>query len=96
MDKVLFTPVGILAGLAAGFAGKVAFDQIWKLIDDEEPPEPEHREASMVEARPRARDPGRDLPSRPRHRRARRPARLPALERPMARRGAPGPEVVPQ
>ena len=47
MDKVLFTPVGILAGLAAGFAGKVAFDQIWKLIDDEEPPEPEHREASM-------------------------------------------------
>ena len=48
MDKVLFTPVGILAGLAAGFAGKVAFDQIWKLIDEEEPPEPEHREASMV------------------------------------------------
>jgi hypothetical protein len=48
MEKVLFTPVGILAGLIAGFAGKLAFDQIWSLIDDEEPPEPEHREASMV------------------------------------------------
>jgi hypothetical protein len=48
MDKVLFTPFGIAAGLAAGFAGKVAFDQIWALIDDEEPPEPEHREASLV------------------------------------------------
>jgi hypothetical protein len=48
MDKVLFTPIGILAGLAAGFAGKVAFDQIWGMIDDEEPPEPEHREASWV------------------------------------------------
>ena len=48
MDKVLFTPIGILAGLAAGFAGKAAFDQLWALIDDEEPPEPEHREASWV------------------------------------------------
>lgn len=48
MEKIIFTPVGILAGLAAGFAGKVAFDQIWKLIDDEEPPEPEHREISWV------------------------------------------------
>ncbi|MDP9188363.1 MAG: DUF4235 domain-containing protein [Actinomycetota bacterium] len=48
MDKVLFTPIGIAAGLAAGFAGKLAFDQIWKLIDDEEPPEPEHREISVA------------------------------------------------
>jgi len=48
MDKLLFTPFGIAAGLAAGFAGKVAFDQVWKLIDDEEPPEPEHREASWA------------------------------------------------
>lgn len=44
MDKVLFTPIGIIAGLAAGFAAKAAFDQVWKLIDEEEPPEPEHRE----------------------------------------------------
>ncbi len=47
MDKVLFTPVGIAAGLAAGFAGKVAFDQIWKLIDDEEPPEPDQRDIDV-------------------------------------------------
>lgn len=48
MDKALFTPFGIAAGLAAGFAGKVAFDQVWKLIDEEDPPEPEHRDASWV------------------------------------------------
>ena len=27
--------------------GKLAFDRVWALIDDEEPPEPEHREISM-------------------------------------------------
>ncbi|MGZ5311576.1 MAG: DUF4235 domain-containing protein [Solirubrobacterales bacterium] len=48
MEKILFTPFGILAGLAAGFAGKAAFDQIWALIDDEEAPEPEHRDVSWV------------------------------------------------
>jgi hypothetical protein len=48
MEKVLFTPIGIAAGLLAGFAGKVAFEKVWGLIDDEEPPEPEHREISVV------------------------------------------------
>ncbi len=48
MDRVLFTPIGIAAGLLAAFAGKFAFDRIWALIDDEEPPEPEHRDASMA------------------------------------------------
>lgn len=48
MDKVLFTPIGIAAGLLAAFAGKLAFDRIWALIDDEEPPEPEHRDVSMA------------------------------------------------
>ena len=47
MEKALFTPVGILAGLAAGFAGRLVFDQIWKLIDEEEPPEPEHRDVDI-------------------------------------------------
>ena len=47
MDKVLFTPFGIAAGLAAGFVGKVAFDQIWKLIDEEEPPEPDQNDIDV-------------------------------------------------
>ena len=48
MEKALFTPFGILAGLAAGFAGKLAFDKLWSMIDDQDPPEPEHRDASLV------------------------------------------------
>ena len=48
MSKVLFTPFSILGGLLAGFLGKKVFDGVWGLIDDEEPPEPEHRDVPWV------------------------------------------------
>lgn len=48
MGKVLFIPVSIAAGLIAGLAGKKLFDLAWGLIDDEEPPEPEHRDVSWL------------------------------------------------
>ncbi len=47
MERLLFTPFAIVAGLIAGFAGRIAFERVWSLIDDQEPPEPEHREVSM-------------------------------------------------
>ncbi len=46
MSKVLFIPVSVAGSLAAGFIGKKLFDQIWGLIDDQEPPEPKHRRSS--------------------------------------------------
>ncbi len=48
MQKIVFTPFSILAGLLAAFVGKLIFDRIWALIDDEEPPEPEDREIDWV------------------------------------------------
>jgi uncharacterized protein DUF4235 len=45
--KVLFVPFSVGAGLLAGFLGKKAFEQIWGLIDSEEPPHPQHREISI-------------------------------------------------
>lgn len=45
--KFLFAPVGILAGLAAGFAAQKGFERIWAAFDDEDPPEPEDREVSF-------------------------------------------------
>jgi uncharacterized protein DUF4235 len=42
--KLLFLPVGILSGLIAGLIGRKIFDQIWGVIDEEEPPEPKHRD----------------------------------------------------
>jgi hypothetical protein len=48
MERFLFVPFGILAGLIAGFVGRFAFDKLWGMIDDQEPPEPEHRDISLV------------------------------------------------
>jgi hypothetical protein len=45
--KLLFIPVSILGGLIAGFLSKKLFEQLWGLIDKEEPPESEHREISV-------------------------------------------------
>ena len=44
--KFLFIPFSIISGLIAGFAGKKIFEQLWSVIDDEEPPESEHRDAT--------------------------------------------------
>jgi len=41
--KVVFAPIGILAGLAAGFAAQKGFERIWAVFDDEEAPEAEDR-----------------------------------------------------
>ena len=44
--KFLFVPFSVVSGLLAGFVGKKVFEQIWSVIDDQEPPESEHREAT--------------------------------------------------
>jgi Protein of unknown function (DUF4235) len=42
--KFVFMPISIIAGLIAGFFSKKVFDQLWGLIDEEEPPDSKHRE----------------------------------------------------
>jgi hypothetical protein len=46
--KLLFTPLSILGGLVAGALGKKLFDALWGLIDDEEAPEPKHRDLPLA------------------------------------------------
>lgn len=46
--KFLFAPVGIGAGLIAGMLGKKAFERLWAVVDDEDPPEPDQRDAPTV------------------------------------------------
>jgi hypothetical protein len=46
--KLLFIPFSVIGGLIAGFAGKKLFEQVWGVIDNEEPPEPEHRNVSFA------------------------------------------------
>jgi len=42
--KLIFTPFSVALGLIAGLIGKKIFEQVWGLIDKEEPPDAEHRE----------------------------------------------------
>lgn len=44
--KVLFAPVGIIAGLIAGFAAQKGFERLWAVFDEEKPPEAEDRVVS--------------------------------------------------
>jgi Protein of unknown function (DUF4235) len=44
--KFIFTPISVIAGLLAGILGKKIFERLWGLVDDEEPPRPEHRKLS--------------------------------------------------
>jgi len=40
--KFLFMPISILGGILAGLVGKKIFEQVWGLVDDEEPPDAKH------------------------------------------------------
>jgi Protein of unknown function (DUF4235) len=40
----VFMPISILGGILAGMLGKKIFEQIWGLIDDEDPPDAKHRD----------------------------------------------------
>jgi hypothetical protein len=46
--KIAFIPISILGGLLAGFIGQKAFDAIWGKVDEQEPPQPDHREVSLA------------------------------------------------
>lgn len=44
--KLIFAPIGIVAGLLAGLVAQKGFERLWAVFDEEEPPEPDQREAS--------------------------------------------------
>jgi hypothetical protein len=48
MARLFFVPFSIAGGLLAGLLAKKAFEQVWGLIDQEEPPESEHTEISIA------------------------------------------------
>ena len=48
MGKILFIPFSIIGGLIAGLIGKKLFEALWGVIDDQEPPDSEHRDVSWA------------------------------------------------
>lgn len=47
MSKLVFLPFSIGGGLLAGLIGKKLFGLIWGVIDDQEPPQSEHRDVRI-------------------------------------------------
>ena len=43
----MFIPVSLAGGLVAGLLAKKAFEASWGVVDDQEPPEPEHRDVPL-------------------------------------------------
>ncbi len=50
--KFLFLPVSIGAGMVAGMLSKKLFEAVWGVIDDQEAPEPKHREIELAKLIP--------------------------------------------
>ena len=46
--QLAFRPIGIVLGIVAGIGARKVFDFIWGKFDEEEPPNPEHREVNWV------------------------------------------------
>ena len=46
--KLVFTPFSLVLGLLAGIVGRKIFEQVWGLIDKDEPPHPQHRETGGI------------------------------------------------
>jgi hypothetical protein len=45
--KLIFAPIGIIAGLLAGVFAQKGFERIWSAFDDQEPPEASQRQIPL-------------------------------------------------
>lgn len=52
MSKLLFIPFSVIGGILAGIVGKKTFEALWGVVDDEEAPDPKHREISLKKLLP--------------------------------------------
>ena len=41
MSKILFVPFNVISGFIAGKIATTVFERIWRLVDDQESPEPD-------------------------------------------------------
>jgi hypothetical protein len=48
MTKLLFIPFSVIGGIIAGTLSKKTFEALWGVFDEEEAPEPHHRDVSWV------------------------------------------------
>jgi hypothetical protein len=44
MTRLLFAPFSVLGGVLAGIVGRKTFEGLWGVFDDQEAPNPKHRD----------------------------------------------------
>lgn len=47
--KFIYKPVAIVLGLIAGMIGRKVFERVWGMISDEDPADPDDRDAGWAE-----------------------------------------------
>jgi hypothetical protein len=47
VSKLLFIPFSVIGGILAGIVGKKTFQALWGAFDDQEAPDPEHRDIEL-------------------------------------------------
>jgi hypothetical protein len=52
MAKILFIPFSVAGGIVAGIVGKKSFEALWSVFDNDEAPDPKHREISLKKLLP--------------------------------------------
>jgi Protein of unknown function (DUF4235) len=45
--SLIFKPIAIATGFLAGFIGEKLFERVWRLIDQEDAPDPRYRELPL-------------------------------------------------
>ncbi len=48
MTKLLYLPFSVIGGMVAGALSKKTFEALWGVLDDQEAPEPQHRNVSFL------------------------------------------------
>jgi hypothetical protein len=47
MSKLLFIPFSVIGGIVAGVVGKKTFEALWGAFDNQQAPDPQHREITL-------------------------------------------------
>jgi hypothetical protein len=46
VSKVIFIPISVIGGILAGIVGRKTFEGLWGVVDEQEAPDPKHRDVA--------------------------------------------------
>jgi hypothetical protein len=46
VSKIIFIPISVIGGILAGIVGRKTFEGLWGVVDEQEAPDPKHRDVA--------------------------------------------------